>query len=314
MVLPKGPYSDDGIYRWSLNLAHENQSSVWWPKYIWTSPAQDMLKILHEKGNKIIFLTGGQGQGKTAALYALSTELYACVYTKWSNRNSQRQITDEEKNREIKILLIDLPDYGSNGRKEIRKSLDQIQQYWVDINYQKTLVITLQREQLVDHVFLGKGIHIQLEPLPMYGMVNAVRQCHPQYQKHTVHAFYRMAKLSGGNMRQFQDYTMRTLDAYPDAGWDEITPEMVDRVVGHDGTEPHPSKYLSRLFPREETRQAAFRVLEHLKNHGPSNQKHIALALNYSQKKVGNVVKTLLRYGYVVKRKGDRNENIISLP
>lgn len=106
---------------------------------------------------------------------------------------------------------------------------------------------------------------------------------------------------------------MRTLDAYPDAGWDEITPEMVDQVVGQDVTEPHPSKYLSRLFPREETRQAAFRVLENLKDHGPSNQKNIALALNYSQKKVGNVVNILLQHGLVDKRPGDRNENIISL-
>ena len=314
MVLPKGPYSYDGIYRWSLNLAHEDQTSVWWTKYIWTPPVINLLKILHEKGNKIIFLTGGQGQGKTAALYALRAELYASVYTKWSNRNSRREITGEEKNREIKILLIDLPDYGSNGRKEISKCLDQIQQYWVDTNYQKTLVITLQREQPIDHVFLGKGIHIQLEPLPMYGMVNAVRQCHPQYQKHTVHAFYRMADLSGGNFRRFQVYTRMTLDAYPDAGWDEITPEMVDHVVNQLDAEPDQSKYLSRLFPRDETRQAAFRVIEHLRANGPSNQKNIARALNYSQKKVGNALKKLLQRGLVVKTKGDRNENIISLP
>ncbi len=44
MVLPKGPYSDDGIYRWSLNRAHEDQSSVWWTKYIWTPPVQDIFK------------------------------------------------------------------------------------------------------------------------------------------------------------------------------------------------------------------------------------------------------------------------------
>ena len=313
MVDPHSGYSDDGIYRWCLNLAHENQDLVWWPKYIWTPPAQELVKILREKGNKLVFLTGDQGQGKTATLYAMLGCLNHCFYTQWHNYPSIRKIREREKEEKIKIVLIDLPDYGYQGEKRISKSLDQIQAYWANTNYQKTLVITLQRQQPVDHKFLGKGIHIQLKPLPINWMVTAVLQTHIQYQKHTVSAFSQMASLSGGNFRRFQIYTRLTLEAYPDAGIEEITPEMVDTVVTREETDPYSFMNLTMVFPNDDARQTAQSIVKYVENHPFTNQKTIARALNASENMVSRIVNKLSYHKLVVKTRGNRKENLISL-
>lgn len=136
--------------------------------------------------------------GKTATLLEIWERLNGCVFTTWRNYKSIKKIKAEERTKKIRTILIALPDYGFKSKSRISKSLDQIQTFWDDINYMKNIVITLQKEQPVDYFFLGKGIHIHLEPLPLDEIVEAVRQFNPQYQKHALFAFYRLAELSGG--------------------------------------------------------------------------------------------------------------------
>jgi len=89
---------------------------------------------------------------------------------------------------------------------------------------------------------------------------------------------------------------------------------MVNMVITQNQIKPELTDKLRNIFPRETTRNAAHTILKYLRENPPANQKTIAKTLNYSQKKVGNILKKLQEQDLILKRKGYRNENIYTIP
>lgn len=304
----------EDLYNWCKNPTDEVIGMTCWRYYHWTKPVKQLYTRFITPPN-LIFLEGIQGIGKTSALRAIYEEMrlkkHDVYMVKWGNGYNFSEF--KKIGIESKYLLIDLPDYSYNNKRKMTKDLDAIQSLWEREGHTKSIIVTLQKELAQGHYFTGKGTHITLEPLKPEEIINTYRQMYQIFNPFTPEALKLLAQYSNGIFRQFQQYLMLCIEEAIINNTQTYDKNLVETTITPQILEQNMQRELSILFTKQAQRRLAYKIIHHLRTHGPQNQKQVADHLNTSQSTITRIINTL-EDTYIKRTTGKGNEKILTLP
>lgn len=301
------------IYQWATNLTDESPGYPWHPYYHWTKQVKQLYtRFLNIP--KLIFLIGLQGVGKTSALRAIYDNMrfkkYNVYMVKWGKGfNFTEFIRTGIQN---KYLLIDLPDYSHNNRRNMTKDLDAIQYLWEHKGHEKSIIVALQKELAQGYYFTGKGTYIELTPLEPENIIKAYLKAFQTENPFTPEALNLLAEHSNGVFRRFQRYIMLCIEEAAINNTQTYDKRLVETTITPHILEQDMQRELSILFTKQAQRRLAYKIIRHLRTHGPQNQKQIADHLNTSQSTITRIINTL-EDTYIKRTTGKGNEKILTL-
>ena len=248
----------------------------------------------------------------------LNTDWAEKMLGKTSAKNL-RQITWYEMLRDMRTILIDTPDYSKTDRRLAAKDLDEIYWLWnylaLSSDKKPNLIITIQKEMFGRHYFFDKMTKIELQPLRPEQMLEAYKLRFKVTQPFTEDALLLLAKMSRGIFRRFLRYIILTLDKWKalEEPQRPIDTEIVKKAVTAERMAEDMEPEMQELFPKQnDLRLQAVRMLIHLGESGPMEQRQLAEQLEIKPYTLSRILAKLELYRYI-RRKRSGNDKIVSL-
>jgi hypothetical protein len=234
----------------------------------------------------------------------------------------------KEKLETADTLLVDMPDYDRNNRREMSRDFTNLQAWWENVltdqfeGYTQNinLVLFFQKELFHGHFFMGKLDVYELKPLTPDELLKCYKNLFQSFDPFTEDALSEIAVLSRGIFRRFKKYVRICLDHYFSMNFDfntlthKITVENVNQWITLDQLIKDMELELMTIFPRErENRVLSVKLLRLLRERGPINQSNITQEVfDGALMKASRVLDRLESWGYI-KRERTGKEKTVTL-
>ena len=321
------------IMEWARTSVFENSPGIEY--YVPPREVESLyMRLTYKHVRRLVFLVGSQGSGKTIALYYLNRKLNTLAekgprvdgfftYPNGSQGASKVESLFINKDidfflrksgilSELNYLFFDLPDYPVRGVGRMYRDMDRIMKLWGEYTGEISWVISVQKELFGGHYAFGKGEVVELRR-------RTAEELHGIYVKRmgdtypfSDEALLLLGSLSRGICRRFMRYALECSEAYPPFPDWRITADMVRDCITSEVVLRDVDLELSS-FLNDYEKLIAVRVLEVLGEVGKLNQKSLAAELEASESSLSRVLRKLVRMGWVMRSRGERNELLVSL-
>jgi len=226
----------------------------------------------------------------------------------------EREFTFKYLQEKCPIILIDLPDYTKTDRRLMSKHLLEVQELWEKVGADKNIVIAIQKELFTGHFFFGKMDAIELTPLKPEELMHVFKTQFPKCNLIMDDALILLGQLSRGVFRRFLKYLKLTCEHFAISQENPpITIAHVNKAVAVEQLMKDMELELYDIFKDVNQRKQAIQLLNYLRASGTMNQKDIAEFLCVSMPTSARIVARLLTYDYVIRKRGEGREWVISL-
>jgi hypothetical protein len=212
--------------------------------------------------------------------------------------------------KDIKTILIDLPDYPKRDPRRIAADIAQVQKIWqsaLEDEHNPNIVLFIQAETFAteDHFFFGKLLIYRIEPFKPEELIQHFKEQFGPDELITDDALSYVVKLSRGIFRRFKRFLGVCLEEYLVSG-DRSKP--IDReFVGNALTVGELFKEmdleLSELFKTEEMKENAVKIIRMLMKAREIQQRQLAHVLNMSEGAISKILIKLEDHGYCTRER-----------
>jgi Trp operon repressor len=213
-------------------------------------------------------------------------------------------------------IFVDFPDYNKTNLQLMSKDVDELQRVWnqfMEGNRKTSFLIVVQKEIVMKkpHYFFGKVRWLDLNPLTPDQLLEAYRQKWGMYEPFTEDALRLIGKLCRGVFRRFLNYINITIEEFRKTD-SLISVDDVEKAVSFDVLLKDLELELSDIFPNAPQRTQAVKILDMLRKTS-INQKQIAENLGIGEMTVARLVAKLELYNYIIRKRAEGKEWLITL-